>query len=258
MSAAVALQVAVVVSGVVQTLSEAQDALTGTDLRPAIHRAADVLEMALQSVEAQKVNGHARPAPEPLTAPEEPEESHVRLRRPAPPRLTAEQTEQELERLSEWDPEGPMDQMEVSRCRALLLEVVRRAAHDWVLYRQHDRLELKQRAQLAYTWLFEESPGHHWWRTRQEEGRMITAFLVICDELDLDPETVRRRVRGMDVKSILSAGRPAERRRRRDRTDEMHHDEYGVAIDFDVVGADDNPMRSSYENHFAVATSAYL
>jgi len=104
--------------------------------------------------------------------------------------------------------------LKASRCRALLLEVIRRAAHDWVLYRTTSKLELRQLALGAHTWLFEERPGHPWWALRHKEGEPFLAFLNICETLDLSPEKVRSRVREMTVRDIVTAGRPAERRHR--------------------------------------------
>jgi hypothetical protein len=90
-------------------------------------------------------------------------------------------------------------------------------------------LELKTLAQEAYIWLFEEKPGHPNWEERQvaalpvrqgdgsvrkEVGALrITAFLVICDLVGLDPDKVREHARTMTIKSIMHAGRPAEHRR---------------------------------------------
>jgi len=153
---------------------------------------------------------------------------------------------------SSWDPEPPSEHIEMTHCRALLLELIRRTAHDWVLYRQHERMALKQLAQEAFVWLFEEEPGHPWWEVRKEEGRFLTGFLTICDELDLDPEVVRSRVRQLDVKTILSAGRPPEKRKAP--SEESHYGEYVIAVDMDVQAYGDNPSRSFYENHYAVGT----
>lgn len=132
---------------------------------------------------------------------------------------------------SEWDPDSTEEHITASRCRALLLEVIRRAAHDWVLYRTHDRLHLRQIAEDAYIWLFEESPTHPWARIRVLSDNRLTSFLTICEILDLDPEFVRERVRGMTVQQIMSAGRPAECRK--------HYEEpcveYSTEVDLDVL-----------------------
>lgn len=113
-----------------------------------------------------------------------------------------------------WEPDDADVLIEASKCRALLLEVVRRAAHDWVLYRSTRRPE-RVYARNAYVWLFEEEPGHPWWEVRQREGEPLLAFLNICELLDLDPEYVRARIRKMTIRDIMTAGRPAENRRNR-------------------------------------------
>jgi len=103
---------------------------------------------------------------------------------------------------------------EIRGTKTLLLEVVRRAAYDWVLYRTSTRLLHKKLAEDAYTWLFEEEAGHPNWDERNRQGKSITAFLTICSELDLDAKTVRNYVRRLTVKNVMSVGRPAEYRRR--------------------------------------------
>lgn len=151
---------------------------------------------------------------------------------------------------SEWDPSSCDEQIRASRCRALLLEVVRRAAHDWILYRTHDRLHLRQIAEDAYVWLFEEGPQHSWYRARAASGHTITSFLTICDLLDLDPKFVRERIRGMTAQQIMTAGRPAERRRRR-RNDDGQCVEHGTEVNID--GLEHSPECSSaYEAYFSL------
>lgn len=113
---------------------------------------------------------------------------------------------------SAFDPDSHEEMLSASRCRALLLEVIRRAAHDWVLYRSTRRPE-RAFAQSAYVWLFEEEPGHPDWELRQREGEPLMAFLTICECLDLEPEAVRYRVKRMTVRDIMAAGRPAETRK---------------------------------------------
>jgi hypothetical protein len=100
-----------------------------------------------------------------------------------------------------------------SRCRVLLLEVIRRAAHDWVLYRNTRKRKNLLLAEDAYIWLFEEKPGHPHWELRQQEGRMLMAFETICDALDLDAGAVRAWVKKLTVRDIMTAGRPAETRK---------------------------------------------
>lgn len=105
-------------------------------------------------------------------------------------------------------------QQEILGSKTLLLEVVRRAAYDWVLYRTSRRFLNKKLAEDAYVWLFVESPGHANWIEREKQGKSITSFLSICSELDLDVEQVRMYVRRLTVKNVMSVGRPAEYRRR--------------------------------------------
>ena len=148
--------------------------------------------------------------------------------------------ELELAAPSAWDPD-PL--YEASRCQALLLEVIRRAIHDWVLYRQHRRWDLRERAHAAYVWLFEEEPGHPQWERRQRAefeidgktvrgGRALTSFLAICEAVSLSPETVRERARTVTVKEVAQAGRPPERRRA-SRSDSPSIEEHAVLVDVD-------------------------
>jgi hypothetical protein len=116
-----------------------------------------------------------------------------------------------------------------------LLELIRRAAHDWVLYRTHNRLKLRQVAADAYIWLFEESPAHSWWRTRQEAGNGIMAFLTICEVLELDPTFVRNRIRELTIQQIMTAGRPSERRKCVDTA----CTEYFTEVNLDALSSND-------------------
>lgn len=148
------------------------------------------------------------------------------------------------------DPTSVGEHIGASRCRALLLEIIRRAAHDWILYRLHDRLQLRQVAEDAYVWLFEEGPGHSWYRTRRTNGFMLTSFLAICDLLDLDPAFVRRRIKSMTAKEIMTAGRPAENRRRR-QSEEGSCIEHGTDVDLAALDTS-SECSSSYEAHFSL------
>lgn len=162
---------------------------------------------------------------------------------------------------SAWDPDPVEEQIQVNRCRAFLLEILRRAMHDWVLYRTHRELGKRQIAEHAYTWLFDEAPGHVWWHKRQsKKGQLFTSFLSICDVLDLDPDHVRRRVRMLTPKQILTAGRPAERRRRTQEEPAMT--EYTAGdVDLEDLEAEESdtsrPTYSFYERQFAVTTLGY-
>jgi len=148
------------------------------------------------------------------------------------PRIPAPEPAQEapvVTGTTAWDPDPPEAFQEASRSRALLLELIRRAAHDWVLYRTSRRMDQREVAQEAFTWLFEEREGHGDWETREREGRQITAFLNICELLDLDPSFVRNKVRQMTPHGIKMAGRPAENRYRRN-VEVEHYIEHSVEI----------------------------
>ena len=186
--------------------------------------------------------------------------SEIKLVKPVKPRGVAKpgkvarpQLEDELVE-SQWDPDPVDDQLEASRSRALLLEIVRRTIYDWVLYRQHNRLELKEIAADAYTWLFEEEPGHPWWRQRIAEKRMLTSLHAICDVLDLEPETIRARARTMTIKTILSVGRPPETRHRRVQ-DDVDYREHAVVDTVDFNALDQDYSSSYYESYYSVSTS---
>lgn len=172
------------------------------------------------------------------------------VRRPSTARRKADEEDLELEP-SPWDPE-PL--YEASRCQALLMEIIRRAAHDWVLYRQHHRLELKMLADQAHTWLFEEEPGHPAWKDRERAlfkvtddrgqatievgSRRLTSFLSICEACGLDPEAVRDCARAMTVESIMHTGRHVERRKSRPSSESMSIETHSVVVDIDIDSLD--------------------
>lgn len=139
-------------------------------------------------------------------------------------------------------------EQEINGCKTLLLEVIRRAAYDWVLYRTSRRMLHKRLAEDAHTWLFVEAPGHPNWVERDKMGKSITSFLAICSELDLDAETVRKYVRRLTVKNVMSVGRPAEYRRRDTCPPSMGEEHvpalrssswHGIESSFDSAGTDD-------------------
>lgn len=180
------------------------------------------------------------------------------IRRRPPPLV--EPALQEENQTSEWDPE-PL--YEASRCQALLIEIIRRAAHDYVLYRQHHRIELRVLAENAYIWLFVEEPGHPAWRARErslshvkdavgtntvEVGSLrLTSFLSICEACGLDPETVRDRARKMTVDEIMRAGRHIERRPSRASQDAMSLETHSVVdIDIDLLDHENSSSSSDY------------
>lgn len=190
--------------------------------------------------------------PEPPPPPAAPAElvlepvSEVRLVKPV-------EAQAEPETDSSWDPDSLEDQLEASRSRALLLEIVRRAIYDWVLYRGHHRLEFREIAADAYIWLFEEEEGHPWWRQRADEERMVTSLVSICDILDIEPKTIRARAKEMDVKTILSVGRPPETRHRRaqDDADYQEHSVIDQSIDLYSLDQDTGGPMSFYESYFS-------
>jgi len=158
----------------------------------------------------------------------------------------------------DWRGDPEFGAIEASRCRALLLEIIRRAIHDWILYRNHAKLEMKERAESAYIWLFEEDKNHSWYHQREKNGSTITSFVVICELLDIEASFVRARARKTTIKQIMTAGRPAERRRP---SKEVRYEEHDVSgsIGAGGVGALESPIgnMSSYEAHFATHTPGY-
>jgi hypothetical protein len=134
----------------------------------------------------------------------------------------------EEESVSAWDPDPAEVAIEAENVRALLLETIRRASHDWVLYRGSTRLQQRELAHDAYVWLFEEKPGHPNWELRKQEGKQLMAFLNICDILDLDPGYVRETAKRLTPRHIKMAGRPAEKRRRQDGYDSVYYSEHSV------------------------------
>lgn len=173
------------------------------------------------------------------------------------PRAAPEEPSQPPEEApqSAWDPEPHDVVLEASKCRALLLEVIRRAAHDWVLYRNTRKPERAYAAD-AHIWLFEEEPAkdgkpaHPAWEERRRAGEPLLAFVTVCELLDLDPEVVRERVRRMTAKDITTAGRPAEHRRSRQ---PEGVEDFTSPGQLDIISLDDPSFESSYEAHFAVA-----
>ncbi|MDA4133072.1 MAG: hypothetical protein OK454_08110 [Thaumarchaeota archaeon] len=103
---------------------------------------------------------------------------------------------------------------EINGSKTLLLEIVRRAAYDWILYRDSTRIIQRGLAAQAYEWLFVEGPGHPSWAERMREDKQCMSLIAVCESLDLDPETVRKHVRRLTPKHVMSVGRPAEYRRR--------------------------------------------
>lgn len=104
-------------------------------------------------------------------------------------------------------------EQEVTGAKSLLLEVVRRAAADWVLYRSSTRLQNRVLAEEAWRWLFEEGPGLADWDERTSTGKELTSFLGICAILDFDPAQLRAKIKELTAAQVVGMGRPAEYRR---------------------------------------------
>jgi hypothetical protein len=115
---------------------------------------------------------------------------------------------------SEWDPEPADATIAAEQVRTLLTDIIRRAAHDWVLYRTSSRLDQKELAYDAYVWLFEEDEDHPNWALRKREGRELTSFLSICEIIDVDPDFARQQIKKLTARDVKTAGRPPERRHR--------------------------------------------
>lgn len=180
-----------------------------------------------------------------------------------PKRTPRLEEEDDLDAPSAWDPE-PI--YEASRCQAFLMEIIRRAAHDWVLYRQARKMELKALAEQAYIWLFEEEPGHPAWKDREralfriedevtkqpaiEVGtRRLTSFLSICEACGLDPETVRDRAREMTVEQVTRTGRRIERRNNRQTDYSATMDTHSVIDGVDIESIEMEFESAAYNNY---------
>lgn len=170
----------------------------------------------------------------------------------APGQLPASPDLNGLNLRSSWDPDerpysldsDPL--LESSSCRALLLEIVRRASYDWVLYRTSSKLANRMLADNAFHWLFVEEEGTPAWEQRELNDKELTGFVAICDALELDVSQVRKRIRTLTSRDIMGAGRPAEKRKHKVSADEvMHHDDLNV-FDVDVSSiATYDPMFAS-------------
>jgi hypothetical protein len=177
----------------------------------------------------------AKRAPEPVEEPERPEEE------------PAEE--------SAWDPDPVETKIEATRCRALLLTIIQRAMHDWVMYRTSSKVVMRQLAENAYIWLFEEKPGHPWWERRKREGYTITGFLAICEVMEVDPDFVRYRAKRLTPQEIMTAGRPAERRRRP--AEPSNYVEHSSQVDLGSLESNNHDYDSRFEAHYAVSTPGY-
>jgi hypothetical protein len=128
---------------------------------------------------------------------------------------------------------------QASGARSLLLEIVRRAAFDWVLYRSSRRIDQKLLAEDAYTWIFLENEDHPHWKIRIAEGKQLTSFICICEQLDVDAERLRGYIRNLTPNRVMSSGRPPENSRPGESTMDVkiHADvvDTGGEYDFDSL-----------------------
>jgi hypothetical protein len=99
----------------------------------------------------------------------------------------------------------------------LAFEIMRRAAHDWVLYRDSQKPQQKLIADDAYHWIFVEAPGSEAWEERVRSQKQMTSFCAVCEILGEPPEVVRSYIKRLTVKEILSTGRPPTYRRQKER-----------------------------------------
>jgi hypothetical protein len=58
----------------------------------------------------------------------------------------------------------------------------------------------------------------------------LTSFLSVCEQLDLDPEYVREKIQLLTPRSIKMAGRPPERRKRREGYESSYYCEHSVEL----------------------------
>lgn len=63
--------------------------------------------------------------------------------------------------------------------------VVRRAAVDYVLYKEHEKTKLRKLGNDAEAWIF------------SEEGDTLSSFTSVCDILDLDPGLVKSKIKNL-------------------------------------------------------------
>jgi hypothetical protein len=192
-----ALEVTPMVSSVVRALSLAHHALPDAGIP--IARGGRALALILVRTE---------PIPPP--------------RAPAPRLAKSPRQRREPKRITQADVMRQAD-----GAKSLLLEIIRRAAYDWVLYRGSRRMPQRQYAEDAYLWLFVEEREHPRFKERVQQRKELTAFVSICEALDLDPERVRAHVRKLNMGKVLSSGRPPDARR----TDRDEGGECAVSVD---------------------------
>ena len=117
--------------------------------------------------------------------------------------------------------------------KSLLIEVIRRAAYDWVLYRQDERPALRSLATDACVWLFQEEPGHTVWEDRKRRGELGMSFLGICESLGLDPDGIREGIKALTPHRIRTLGRiPTNRSKSSGSHDGLFGDDVSLMAQF--------------------------
>lgn len=96
---------------------------------------------------------------------------------------------------------------EARGAETLLLEIIRRAAYDWVLYKTSVKTDHQNLAQEAFTWLFVEDEQHSSWALRVRDGRILTSFVGICRALGMDPDRIREHIMRLTPNKVMAAGR---------------------------------------------------
>ena len=110
--------------------------------------------------------------------------------------------------------------------RTLWIEVIRRAAFDWVLYKNSQRMPKRLLAQDAYTWLFVENQEHPNWAIRKKtDGCTLSSFLGICAALGLDPDAIRTGIIRLTTTKIKTLGKLPMRRSKGGSVAESGHDD---------------------------------
>jgi hypothetical protein len=110
--------------------------------------------------------------------------------------------------------------------RTLWIEVIRRAAFDWVLYKNSQRMPKRLLAQDAYNWLFVEDQDHPNWAVRvKTDGCTLSSFIGICEALGLDPDTIRLGILHLTSTKIKTLGKLPMRRSKGGSTAEHGHDD---------------------------------
>ena len=174
------------------------------------------------------------------------------------PEIEVSATELALDEVeSAWNPASPMIRIWSVRSRALLLEIVKRAIHDWVLYKTHSEITKKTYAREAYVWLFEEDEDHPDFKAREEDDFTITSFLVICEATNLDPDNMRGLIRNLKPCDVMGTGRPAERRRRS--SEDVSIDQHNLSgVSIEAFEPSPSYRHQTYlEQHYAPNLTGY-